>query len=151
MNTGIYLDPFSKIHELTYWNVLKPFLQCMLHCTHFMNLIEQLVLEHGCHDQLAHLYKNNIWSFTSASVWTIFTDRIRENHQLILSINSSLYQQVIYRCIINTRRILQDQSRIFPNISQQMYQTIKIYSNIILLNFAKLCTAKLKSTLVDKI
>ena len=51
------LDPCWKIHELTYWNVLKPFLQCILYCTHFLHLIKKLVLEHVCHGQLDHLHK----------------------------------------------------------------------------------------------
>ena len=51
------LEPCSKIHELTSWNVLKPFLLCMLYCTHFMQLIEKLVLEHVYHGQLEHLDK----------------------------------------------------------------------------------------------
>ena len=35
--------------------MLKPFLQCMLHCTHFLHWIVKLVLEHVYHDQLVHL------------------------------------------------------------------------------------------------
>ena len=49
------LDLHSTIHELTSWNVLKPFLKCMLHCTHFLHYIVKLVLEHVYHDQLVHL------------------------------------------------------------------------------------------------
>ena len=50
------LDPCLTIHESTSGNVLKPLLQCMLHCTHFLHWIEQLVLEHGCHGQLARCH-----------------------------------------------------------------------------------------------
>ena len=31
----------------------------MLHCTQFLHLIYQIVLEHVCHSQLAHLDKEN--------------------------------------------------------------------------------------------
>ena len=51
----LWLYPSSSIHESTFWNVLKPFLHCMLNCTQFLYLIEKLVLEHVCHGQLAHL------------------------------------------------------------------------------------------------
>ena len=40
----LYLDICSTINELTSLNVIKPFLQCMLHCYHFLQLIEQLFL-----------------------------------------------------------------------------------------------------------
>ena len=53
----LYLDTCSTIHELTSLNVLKPFLQCMLQCTHFMHFIVQLVLEHVVYGQLEHLDK----------------------------------------------------------------------------------------------
>ena len=45
------LDLHSTIHELTSSNVLKPFLKCMLHCTHFLHCIVQLVLELVYHGQ----------------------------------------------------------------------------------------------------
>ena len=44
-----------KIHELTPQNVLNQYLRCMLHCNHFLQFIEQLVLEHVCHGKLAYL------------------------------------------------------------------------------------------------
>ena len=56
----LYTDPCSTIHELTYLNVLNPFLQCMLNCTRFMHLIEKLVLEHICHGKFSHLDKKTI-------------------------------------------------------------------------------------------
>ena len=34
----------SKIHQLTSWNLLKPFLQCMMNCTRFPHFIEQMFL-----------------------------------------------------------------------------------------------------------
>ena len=37
--------------------MLKPFLQCMLDYTTFLQLIEQLALEHVCHGQLTFINK----------------------------------------------------------------------------------------------
>ena len=143
------LDPCSTIHESTLLNVLNKFLQCMLHCTHFLHLIEQLVLEHVCHGQLFHLDKNNICSCTSASVWKILLTRIRKSHKVVLSLNTSLSQQVSYWCIIHIHMMLQAQSIIFPSVSQYMYQSFNCTLPGFDVNFDNLCTAKLKSTLVD--
>ena len=49
-----------NIHELTFWNVLKPFLQCMLYCTHFLQWIVQLVLEHGISG--THLFFSTLYA-----------------------------------------------------------------------------------------
>ena len=52
LSMELYLDPCSTIHELTSLNMLNPLLQCILHCTHFLHLIEQLVLEHVCYGKV---------------------------------------------------------------------------------------------------
>ena len=78
------------------------------------------------------LIKYNILSFTSASVCKIFPTRIRKIHQVILSFNNSLSQQVRYWCIIHINIILQSQSLIVPNVSQYMYQSFKVYFTRIL-------------------
>ena len=98
--------------------MLKPFLKYELHCTHFMHLVEELVLEHLCNGQLDHLDKYNLCSCTSDSVWIILPTRIREIHQVILSFNTSLSQWVRYWCIIHICVIFQAQSIIFPNLYQ---------------------------------
>ena len=53
----LYLIPCPTIHELTSWNMLNKFLQCILHCNHFMPLIDQVILEHVWHGQLDLLDK----------------------------------------------------------------------------------------------
>ena len=55
----LYMDPCSKIHELTSLNVTNTFLQCILNCNNFMHFIEQLFLKHVYNGQLAHLDKRS--------------------------------------------------------------------------------------------
>ena len=52
------------------------------------------------------LMKYNICSYTSTSVCTIFSTRIIERHQLVLSLNASLSQKLRWRCIFNVSIIL---------------------------------------------
>ena len=75
------------------------------------------------------LIKHNILS--SASIWTVLPDRIREHQQLVLSINASLSQEVRYRCILNLGIVSQAQILVVPNLSQQVYQTLKFYYTMI--------------------
>ena len=42
------------------------------------------------------LIKYNVCSCTSSSVWKILPTRIRKNHQVIISFNTSLSQQISY-------------------------------------------------------
>ena len=122
-----FLDPHLTIHELTSLNVIKPFLQCMLHCNHFLHWIVQLVLEHVYRDQLVHLDKNNICSCTSSSVWTILPTRIRKIHQMVLGLKIGLSQEISRWCIIQISILFQAQIFIVSNVSQQMYQSLKVY------------------------
>ena len=86
----------------------------MLHCTHFMHWIVQLVLENVCHGQLAHIDINNICSYTSSSVWTILPTRIRKIHQVVLGLNIGLSQEISHWCIIQINIVFQVQSLIVP-------------------------------------
>ena len=58
-SSGTISGSFFNNKYLTSWNVWKPYLQFMLHCTHFLHLIEQLVVEHVFYGQFSHLDK--IW------------------------------------------------------------------------------------------
>ena len=142
--------PCSTVNELTFWNMLKAFLQYMMHCTHFLHLIDQLVLEHVCHGQFSHLDKHNIWSFTSISVWKIFPTGIREIHQLTLSTDIILSIQVRYWCIFHSSIILQAQSLIYLISIKSFTNPSKCTSPEYDENFSNLCTAKLKYTIVYK-
>ena len=45
------------------------------------------------------LIKNITLYCTYASIWKVLPTEIIENHQLVVSLNASLYQEVRYRCI----------------------------------------------------
>ena len=73
------------------------------------------------------LIKHNIFSCTSVSICKVLLYGIIEHHQLVLSNNSSLPQEFRYRCILYLGIIYQAQILVLPNISQQVYQTLKVY------------------------
>ena len=72
------MNPYSTTSCLEALNMLEPFLQCMLNCINDQNYIEQPDLENVCNYQLFHLYKKNLCSYTSASIWKILPDLTRE-------------------------------------------------------------------------
>ena len=76
---------------------------------------------------------------------------IIEHHQLVLSLNDSLYQEVRYRCILYPGIVSQAQIIVVPNIYIKKFTkpskcTLPRFDE----NFSKFCTAKHKYTLADK-
>ena len=91
------------------------------------------------------LIKHNIWSCTYDIVCKELPYGVIEHHQLVVGINYSLPQEVNYRCILYLGIIFQAQILVVPNISQQLYQTLKMYFTNIWWNFAIFYTANYKS------
>ena len=52
-----HMDPCKKTNYLEPWNVLDPFLQCMLYYIHSQHYIDKMDLEHVWNDQLSQLDK----------------------------------------------------------------------------------------------
>ena len=73
------------------------------------------------------LIENNICPCNSFSVWKILPNRIRKSHQVILGFIIGLSQEISHWCIIQICIVFQAQSLIVPNLSQQMYQSLKVY------------------------
>ena len=60
--------------------------------------------------------KNNILYCNYVSIWTVLPDIIIEHHQLVISFNDSLYQEVGYRCILYIGIIYQARITVVTNL-----------------------------------
>ena len=95
------------------------------------------------------LIENNIYSCTSSSVWTIFPNRIRKSHQVVLGFITGLFKISVTGASFRSEKYFRPKvllSLIYINkYTNPSKFTLPGFSE----NFANLCTAKLKSTLVE--